>query len=1017
MRARTNISLKERKVLTLDKLKGVDFSASPLDVQPYRATDAVNIINDNGTNVKRNGWREILRIRNSSGNAQRINGVFKYKDYLIVHAGARFYRVSERDGKYLKEDITESGAYEASRVDTSRLIDDKSEAYLLKERLYIVGAGDYLVYGTWDDGKTYELRRVQNDEDTFIPTTTININCIEESEDDISVTLDMPNLLNDRRINSLVGSSNEKGATWRLDSAIEPDTLIEVRVEQSDEHGVMDEAKYVNDPTSEDGSKAIYAKDDVGGAQCGSVDFDAGEITLSFATPTPQNMDNVYVTFTAKKADAEYRIKRFSGLDNYGYSAGKYYEDYWDGSPPYYIDPYGPKDPCFKVQLGQEVDTSRPVEITVMYQSATDHRDKNPNIWYVKMVNDTPEHPDWLYIREKWGNKDMVGFNYTGGAKIVECNSIGFYIQTQAVGIWRPYGENSKEIPYTVLENNISVKYYPKKENTAEEEKEDEEKLTAEVINNSRFGTLFGVYGNTDRLFVAGEEEHPNMDFYSAAEDFTYFTDEQCAALGSDASPIAGYARLSDSTLIAYKRDADREASIYYRTGKLNEEYDSEGNLVDGMAIFPLTAGSIGETVISRHACANFAGDTVMLSKNGVFGVVLANNVISTERYTRERSRAINARLCAHKNLSEAVAAVYDNRYYLAIDGVCYVADTRYKYKRQDDIDGSYNYEWWCLDNIPVRVWAPGDGRLRFGTADGRICEFDDEYTDRTSVEIEAGDIGFSGGAEITYSERLKDEFVEGDRISFDGNVYVHYCNVTDVNGDFAIVSEDEILGIYEGTEVYADNVGDSGLEVGRTYVISAVDAGDCTFKLLFDGVPVSLSGGFKLYRRISGRDLFISEKRDTYFKVSDSMGELSVVSYNDGTPTEPMAVITHKRTIEARWYSPVLDLGTNMSSKTLLGMTVVCDPRYRGRISFGIDCKYNAGEWDMKGLGSFSFDSLSFEDFSFDNEFASSYTVRFNKRNVNYAQIRFVSTDDNPCAVNGISLLYKLNKNNIGVV
>ena len=88
---------------------------------------------------------------------------------------------------------------------------------------------------------------------------------------------------------------------------------------------------------------------------------------------------------------------------------------------------------------------------------------------------------------------------------------------------------------------------------------------------------------------------------------------------------------------------------------------------------------------------------------------MLAENVATTERYARERSRSINEKLTRHENLSEAVGIVYKNRYYLSLDDVCYIADSRFKYTSEDDIDGSYNYEWWYWTNIPVRVWAVVD--------------------------------------------------------------------------------------------------------------------------------------------------------------------------------------------------------------------------------------------------------------------------------------------------------------------
>ena len=73
MRARTNISLKDRKSLTLSDFKGVDFSSSPLRVKNNRATSMRNFINEYGVNKKRNGWNEVLKFEGS-----QINGIFQF---------------------------------------------------------------------------------------------------------------------------------------------------------------------------------------------------------------------------------------------------------------------------------------------------------------------------------------------------------------------------------------------------------------------------------------------------------------------------------------------------------------------------------------------------------------------------------------------------------------------------------------------------------------------------------------------------------------------------------------------------------------------------------------------------------------------------------------------------------------------------------------------------------------------------------------------------------------------------
>ena len=75
MKANTNITLKNRRTLTLGNFKGVDFSSSPLSVRSDRASNMRNFINEYGVNKKRNGWNELLKIKHG-GVAQRINGIF-----------------------------------------------------------------------------------------------------------------------------------------------------------------------------------------------------------------------------------------------------------------------------------------------------------------------------------------------------------------------------------------------------------------------------------------------------------------------------------------------------------------------------------------------------------------------------------------------------------------------------------------------------------------------------------------------------------------------------------------------------------------------------------------------------------------------------------------------------------------------------------------------------------------------------------------------------------------------------
>lgn len=844
MRAHTNIQLKQRSQMQLNDFKGVDFSSSPLRVQSNRASNMSNFINEYGVNKKRNGWNELFKIEIDRV-PQKINGIFWYvnRDHkeMLVHAGRRFYRIKNTEEQaYVPEDITLSSTYAPAKCNPSLLQDRRSQMFSNKGKAYIIGCGDYLVYGSWDGGETYELRRVANNIDTYIPTTTISIDD-DTVLDDTRGSLDDVNCLTSKRVNQLLGSA-EANRTWTLDSgSIDEGTEVSLIVEtkKGEELVTLEISNSQSDKTK------LYDGDE----QVGTVDYANGKITLTIATPPQiENRDNIFVTF---------------------------------------------------------------------------------------------EH---------------------------------------------------------------SVEGY------------------TERIANCNFGILFGVSGNTDRLFLSGNPDFPNVDFHSEMDDYTYFGDLNTASMGSDSVAINGFARLSDSTLVIYKEENGQEASIFYRTGAYQENYDSTGNLESVRAVFPTSAGSIGEGVVSRYACVNFGGDNIILSKNGVFGIVLANNVATTERYTRERSRSINERLKKHKDLSEAVGIVYKSRYFLAVDGVCYIADSRFTYTSEDSLDNSYNYEWWFWENVPARVWANIENNLYFGSNEGQVCVFDDEYVDRTHQMSEAGDLSFDVAENhITYNENIDIGLKEDDRITLttDG-VYSLYAEGITLSDGRLFVSEETILTMYDGVEVFADNVGANGLKVGEPYYLYAVDKGLCCFQLTNkQGDVVEIAeGGFRLHKSVSGKELYITNVTEDSFQLKDyrTSGAITLSAYNGTAPSMPIAKFTHRENVVAKWYTPIFDFGTNESSKTLLKLTISTEPEVNGQLSFGYETKSVNKLLNAKGINVFSFENLSFENFSFDTGFASSYSVKVKERNFNFIIFRFISDNEFDCAINTFTVLYKINKSNKGV-
>ena len=853
----TDISLKERLTLQLGDFKGVDFSSSPLRVATSRATDMKNFINEYGVNRKRNGWNELIRIKDGQGNDLKINGIFKYQNgnvkKTIVHAGTKFFTLNYNSTTkvYSVTDITNSSTYAAASVITANLEDKRSQCVISKGRLYIIGCGDFLVYGTWDNGSTYELRRVYNNEDTYIPTTTISIDDDSVTTDTNRATLDDINLLTNKRKNQCLGV-DATNKTYTLDSG-EIDANSEVAITLETLNGSTAITKLLSN-SGADKTKILDEED----TEVGTINFTTGQITFSINTkPQIADRDNIFVTF---------------------------------------------------------------------------------------------QH---------------TNSNYTD--RIRKCS----------------------------------------------------------------FGTLFGTNGSSNRLFVSGNEDMPNYDFYSEVDDFTYFSDINYAVMGSSAYAVKAYSRLSDSTLAIFKEDNAQEATVYFRTGTDTDYYDSSGNLIKTTTIFPTTAGSIGEGVKSRYASANLSGDVLILSPNGLFGIILGDNVSTQERYAKERSRYINEKLKQHSDLSQAVGIVYKNRYFLSIDNVCYVADARYTSTDDGDMGDTYNYEWWYWDNIPARVWAILEDELYFGTESGQICVFDDEYCDRSYYNTSAGQLSLSiVNNNFTYGS-LGVELAENDRVKFStSGLYELVLNnvsstegipyIRGVSDNKITIDEDDIGLFFNGMEVYADNVGDSGLAVNTKYTISDLDYEDCCFKLKTanDTYATITTTGFRLSRSITGKELFISDLTSVSFKVKyqTNSDAIQLVRYNNTTPSTVLASIILRRNVVAEWYSPVFDFGTNQYSKTLLSLTISTDPSTNGYLQFGYETKNVDRLHQARGMRTFSFDDLDFNNFSFESAFANSYTKKVLVRNFNYIMFKFKSDNDTNCIINNLTVVYKINKINKGV-
>lgn len=227
--------------------------------------------------------------------------------------------------------------------------------------------------------------------------------------------------------------------------------------------------------------------------------------------------------------------------------------------------------------------------------------------------------------------------------------------------------------------------------------------------------TTYG-YNSENRIFMSGNPDEAATEFYSGLQDPSYFPDLNFVRIGSSDFPIINFLKYQGELLLL-KRDNRQEATIWNQTAEMDA---SEG------AIFPVKPASAGVGAIAPNTAANLLDDPLFLSPEGVFAPVTSYVMNRVERNIQRRSARIDVRLKKEKNLRNAFAAVWQSYYILCIDGHCYVADA-------GQSRNAGGYEWYYWDNIPATCFATELDDLYFGTADGRVCRFNDDLVDENS--------------------------------------------------------------------------------------------------------------------------------------------------------------------------------------------------------------------------------------------------------------------------------------------
>lgn len=242
----------------------------------------------------------------------------------------------------------------------------------------------------------------------------------------------------------------------------------------------------------------------------------------------------------------------------------------------------------------------------------------------------------------------------------------------------------------------------------------------ADRINKCDVGALFGVGGAADRLFLSGNPDLPNYDWFSGQNDGTYWPDTGYSVLGGGAGAVMGYSVI-ENYLAAHKDAGETERNVILR----------RGDLADDEPAFPIVNTLQGPGAVAKGSFAYLASEPVFLTALGVYAVTPSD--ISGERYSQNRSYYVNGALTRETGLEAASAAVHRDLYWLCLNGKAYILDGMQDLGvRSGEPYSTRQYACFYRTNLPaVSIWTDGDA-LFFGDGEGGVFRF---YSDPTLPE------------------------------------------------------------------------------------------------------------------------------------------------------------------------------------------------------------------------------------------------------------------------------------------
>lgn len=239
-----------------------------------------------------------------------------------------------------------------------------------------------------------------------------------------------------------------------------------------------------------------------------------------------------------------------------------------------------------------------------------------------------------------------------------------------------------------------------------------------ERINHCSRGIAYDSGGTSNRIFLCGNPDEPNKDYWCAPGDPTYWPDTYYSVLANSESEIVGYS-IIEGYLAAFISPALDGRSVVLRTSQLDE---------NGNAVFPIVKHLQGEEAVAAKSFVFMEREPLFLTRRGVYAVTAED--VSGEKYTQNRSFYINKELC-EEDVKNAFCTKWKQFYIISVPGKIYLLDTSQRSYQRGEPLSSFQYECYLWTDIEATAIWEKDGVLFFGDKEGNVCRFTEgRYSD-----------------------------------------------------------------------------------------------------------------------------------------------------------------------------------------------------------------------------------------------------------------------------------------------